>query len=94
MDKIEQSLQRMETMLIIGMKNVLDVRETATMLGVTVDHIRHLVSSRSIPHYKKGARVYFKKSEIEDWQLETRIATHAELKSAAATHIASKRHRI
>lgn len=94
MDKIQQTLQRMETMLIIGMKNVLDVREVAAMLGVTVDHIRHLVSSRSIPHYKKGARVFFRKSEIEEWQLETRIATHAETCIAAATRIATKRHRV
>ena len=94
MEKIEQSLQRLEAMLIIGMKNVLDVRETAAMLGVSVDHIRHLVSSRSIPHYKKGTRVYFKKSEIEDWQLETRIATCAENQRTAATLIATKRHRV
>ncbi len=94
MEKIEQTLQRLETMLIIGMKNVLDVRETASMLGVTPDHVRHLVSDRAIPHYKKGARVFFRKSEIEEWQLDTRIPTHTELQRQAATHIATKRHRV
>lgn len=52
------------------------------------DRVRHLVSKRLIPHYKQGNRTFFKKSEIEEWQLSDRIPTNAEINSKAATHIA------
>lgn len=86
-EKIEQRLQRIELLLVIGSKNVLDTNEVAAMLGVRPDYIRRLASNREIPHYKKSNRIYFKKSEIEQWQLGTRIPTAEELSANAATRI-------
>ncbi len=86
---IEERLQRMELLLVVGLKNVLDTNEVALLLGVTNDHVRHLVCQRAIPHYKKGSRTYFKKSEIENWQLARRVATADELRMKGATRAAT-----
>ena len=82
---IEQRLERLERIMLIQFKNVLNVDEVAMILSVSVDRVRHLVSARKIPHYN---RTFFKKSEIEDWQLSDRIPTNDEINCKAATHVA------
>lgn len=85
---IEERLTRIERIVLIGSKNVLDVSEVAIMLNLSESRVRHLVSERSIPFYKQGIKTYFKKSEIEEWQLSERIPTKNEIGSLASTHIA------
>lgn len=88
---IEQRLLRIEAILVISTKNVLSTSEAAMMLGVTSDYLRHLVCQRAIPHYKKGRNTYFKKSEIESWQLERKVPTFDELSAKGATYAAINR---
>jgi excisionase family DNA binding protein len=72
--------------MIISMKSVLTTKEVALMLDLSEDRVRHLTSARDIPHYRQGNKVYFKKSEIEEWQLERRVQTNAEINAKAATY--------
>lgn len=85
---IEERLERIESLVLIGAKNVLNVAETAIMLNLSQSRVRHLVSERAIPHYKQGAKTYFKKSEVEQWQLSYRVPTTQEIESQATTHLA------
>ena len=91
MKQIEERLQRIEQLVLIGTKTVLNVAELALMTGLSSGRIYHLVSSRDIPHYKKGKSVFFKKSEIEEWQLQDRVPTNSEIDSKAATYISTHR---
>lgn len=84
---IDERLERLEKLLIIGTKTVLSTAEVAIMLGVSEGRVRHLVCNRAIPYYKQGRSVYFKKSEIEDWQLRDRIPTTDEIRKQAVTYI-------
>nr|DAS34840.1 MAG TPA: helix-turn-helix domain protein [Caudoviricetes sp.] len=84
---VEERLERIERLMVIGAKNVLTTSELALVLGVSASRIRHMVSEREIPHYRQGNKVFFRKSEIEDWQLAQRIPTNAEINSKATTHI-------
>jgi excisionase family DNA binding protein len=88
---MKEQLDRIETLVRLGAKEVLNVKEVALLLGVSESRIYHLVSSRDIPHYKQGKLVYFKKKEIEEWQLQDRIPTNSEIDSKAATYIATKK---
>lgn len=74
----------------IARLNILEVDDLALMLRVTADRIRHMVSDRLIPHYKRGNRVYFKKSEIEQWQTSHRIPADEEITAKAVTRCASR----
>lgn len=87
---MQEQLDRIEKLVRLNSKEVLDVEEVALMLNVSKSRIYHLVSSRNIPHYKQGKKVYFKKSEIEEWQLQVRIPTNAEIDSKASTYIVTK----
>ena len=83
----EERLERIEKLLVITSKEVLNVSETAMMLGVSESRVRHMMSSREIPYYKRGVCVSFKKSEIEAWRLDKRFPTDAETKAQAATYV-------
>ncbi|MBR4499832.1 MAG: helix-turn-helix domain-containing protein [Paludibacteraceae bacterium] len=88
---VEERLERIERLVLIGAKSVLDTEEVALMLGISVSRVRHLTSARDIPHYKQGKSVFFKKEEIERWQLAQRIPTNDEIRSQAITHVAKSR---
>ena len=84
---IEERLTRIERIVLIGSKNVLDTSEVAMMLNLSESRVRHLVSERSIPHYKQGVKTFFRKSEIEEWQCSQRIPTNKEIDSIADTYL-------
>jgi hypothetical protein len=90
---IEERLDRIERMVIIAGKEVLNVAECALMLNKSESRIRHMVSERLIPYYKVGSRTMFRKSEIESQMLqrENRIPTIAEIQSQAAIRVAVKK---
>ena len=80
---IDERLERLERLVMLGTKNVLNTSEVALLLNLSEDRVRHLVHDREIPHYKQGGRLYFSKQEIEQWQMQNRIATNAELNEKA-----------
>ena len=52
------------------------------MMNAIVDRIERI----EIPHYKRGVKTYFRKSELTDWQLDTRIPSNAELSAVGTTY--------
>ena len=88
---IDERLERIERLMVIGSKAVLDTKEAALLLNLSESRIRHLVSERNIPHYKQGRTTYFKKSEIEQWQLQHRIPTNDEIRKQAVNYTALNR---
>lgn len=88
---IEERLDRIERLVIIGSKEVLNTSEVAMMLNVAVQTVRNMMHEKAIPYYKRGGKAFFKKSEIENWMLQERIPTSDEIKSQAATYVALKK---
>ncbi len=89
--EMNERLARIERLITIGSKNVFTTDEVALLLGISTSRVRHLVCDREIPHYRRGNKVYFKKSEIEDWQLSQRVPTNEEINNKATTHVALNR---
>lgn len=88
---VNERLERIERLLVVNAKNALTVADVALVLGVSESRVRHLVSDKEIPHYRQGNKVFFRKSEIEDWQLAHRIPTNAEISNKATTHIVTNK---
>lgn len=89
--EIEERLERIERLMLLSSKSVLDTSEVALMLNISPSRVRHLVCERNIPHYKQGRLTYFKKSEIEEWLLERKVPTNEEIERKAATYTAINR---
>ena len=70
-----------------------NLEEAAAFTGFSEGHLYRLTSGKQIPHYKKCRKLYFKKSELEEWMLERRVSTQAEIESRAVTYTALHRMR-
>ncbi len=89
MQDISNKLDRIEQMAIISSKTVLSLSEAAVFTGYSESHIYNLTSRKAIPHYKKNRKLFFKKSELEDWLLERQVKTDKEIESKAATYVST-----
>ncbi len=89
---IAKRLERIERMMAIGMKEVLNTAELALYLNISESRLRTLTSERTIPHYKNDSgRVCYMKSEIDKWRLGERIKTKQEIEQEAVAYCAKKR---
>lgn len=83
---IEQRLDRIEQ-LLVAQKEVLTVDDVAQILGTTKNNIYRMTHERTIPFYKpQNGKIYFKRTEIEQWQLRNRKASVYETKQQAAKY--------
>ena len=70
----------------IACLNILEVADVAVMLNISESRVRHLVAGREIPHHRnERGRISFLKSEVESWQLGTKVLTANELQQQAVT---------
>lgn len=86
---IMERLDRIERLQLIGAKNTLDIEEAAAYTSLSVGHLYRLTSTKQIPHFKKSRKLYFKKSELDDWMLETKVKTEHEVLREAETYTAT-----
>ena len=83
---IEQRLDRIEQ-LLVAQKEVLTVDDVAQILGTTKNNIYRMAHERTIPFYKpQNGKIYFKRTEIEQWQLRNRKASIYETQQQAAKY--------
>lgn len=85
MINIAQRFDRLEQLTLIGAKPILNLDEAVAFTGLSKGHLYRLTSEKQIPYYKKCRKLYFKKSELEDWLLERRVPTQAEVEAQAIT---------
>lgn len=79
LDDIAKRLDRLEGMVALSAKVVLDIKDVAEITGYSVKYLRQLIARRDIPHYRRGNRLYFNRDEIEDWMMGERIPTNEEM---------------
>lgn len=86
---LSDKLDRIESLTLIGVKNILDLDEAVLFTGFSKGHLYRLTSEKRIPHFKKSRKLYFKKTELENWMLEQKILTEDEIQSKASTYVAT-----
>jgi excisionase family DNA binding protein len=58
---------------------ILTLEEASQFLNIAKQTIYGFTSKRLIPHFKRGKKLYFKKSELESWILESKKVTAKEI---------------
>lgn len=79
-------LENIERLTMLGVKSVLDIDEAVMLTGYSRAHLYRLTSEQRIPHFKKDRKLFFRKSELEDWMTETRIPTVKEVEMDASKY--------
>lgn len=67
--------------------HVLDLRQAAQYLHISKSALYRLTSQRTIPHFKRGKRLYFKKEDLAEWMTQNRVTTQEELEKQALNYI-------
>ena len=96
---ILNKLNNIENLLKNVMKNdngtvtiteVLNLNQAAEYVSLSKSAIYKKTSERDIPHFKKGKKLYFKRSELDSWLTSMKIATKDEIDQAATDYIIRK----
>jgi excisionase family DNA binding protein len=73
--------------LIVNNKEVLNFEETMFLTGYKSDELYKKTRERTIPHYKSGKRLYFKREEVLDWMLRNKVNTKEEINALATKYM-------
>lgn len=70
-------------------KETLDFEECASYINQSRSYLYKLTSQGLIPHYKpNGKKIYFKRSELDEWVLKNKVYSADELEEKATNHLA------
>lgn len=87
LEDMQAQLKRIETLTLIAAKDVLTLDEASLVLDLKKETVRGMMRNKVLPYYKPNHRhIYFKKSELNDWMLQNRFNTQAEVESYATLH--------
>ncbi len=86
-----ENLQRLIESQGINKKEVLNFNEACQYLELSQSHMYKLTSTGAIPYYKpNGKKLYFKRTELEEWLLRNRSTTKIEIDQQAADYLIKK----
>ena len=93
-EELTALLARIEKLVLSGAKEALTLDECSAYTGYSKGHLYRLTSRRAIPFYKPlGGTIFFRKSEIDEWMLQNRQMTQAEINSKAATYCSTRKYK-
>ncbi len=71
--------------------NILDVEQAAQFLKLKITTLYEKTSRKLIPHFKRGNKLYFHLSELQQWIRKGKVKTNDEIECEAATFTLSKK---
>ncbi len=69
-----------------SLPDIFDVRQAADFLRLKLTTLYEKTSRKIIPHFKKGNKLYFNRSELQAWVQEGKVQTADELQSQAVSY--------
>jgi excisionase family DNA binding protein len=84
LNNIEMMLQQQNLLK----KDVLNLNEACTYLDISHSHLYKLTSQKQIPHFcPQGKKLYFRRSELDEWLLRNRQDSIDEIETKAANYL-------
>lgn len=93
LDAIERLLYEIKTgkqidnVPVIYANELMNVQQVADYLTLSVQTIYGLVHKMEIPNFKRGKRLYFKRTEFDDWICQSRRKTRVEIEQEATNYL-------
>lgn len=76
-----------------AVSEILDVKQAANYLRLKITTLYEKTSRKLIPHFKKGNKLLFKRTELEAWISEGKVKPHGETENEAATYLLKRKRR-
>lgn len=95
LDTIESLLRNVSVpdKQLASVAEVFNLNQASEYVSLSKSAIYKKTSERNIPHFKKGKKLYFKRSELVEWLTENKISTNAEIEMLATNYILKKGNR-
>ncbi|WP_276962183.1 helix-turn-helix domain-containing protein [Bacteroides graminisolvens] len=90
-EDLKNKLDRIERLALLSAKTVLQLDDACILTGLKKSTLYVMTCERRIPHYKNNGRVYFDRTEIENWMKQNRIATAQEIDQQATSYVVTGR---
>lgn len=81
-EELEVVLRKIDTKIEDPASDVLSIEKAAELLKLSKTTIYGLVNRRSIPHSKKGKRLYFSKDDLIEWMKSGKRRTRQEIENS------------
>ena len=76
-------------------KEMLNFNDTCKYIDASPSHLYKLTSTRKIPHFcPQGKKLYFKRTELDEWLQRNRQISKDELEQQAADYLIPSKHKI
>lgn len=90
LEKLNAIERKIEELAALN-KDVLNFKEAARYLDVSRSHLYKLTYRKEIPHFKpRGKQVFFERKELDQWLLQNRQKTKAEIEQSAIDYVVAK----
>ena len=70
--------------------DVLNLNQASEYISLSKSAIYKKTSERTIPHFKQGKKLYFKRSELNEWLTASKVATSDEIEQEGRNYISKK----
>jgi excisionase family DNA binding protein len=70
---------------------ILDIRQAADFLKLKITTLYEKTSQKTIPHFKKGNKLYFNRVALIEWLNSGRVKTSKEIESEALSYLMSRK---
>ena len=87
LNAIESAIEKLNATSNNSDDNFMDIKQVASFIGVSKVTVYGMTHKQTIPHFKVGKRLYFKKSDIINWITSSRVLTRQELNQKADEYI-------
>ncbi len=91
MDELLKEIQEVKRLLLeqnLLKKDVLCFSEACKYLDISESHLYKLTSRKQIPHFcPQGKKLYFKRTELDDWLQRNRQSSADEIDALATEYI-------
>jgi excisionase family DNA binding protein len=70
---------------------IMTLIQVAEYMSISKSTLYGLTAQREIPHFKRGKKIYFKKSELDQWITSNRVKTRKEIEMEVDDYLIKRR---
>lgn len=91
-NKVLEKLTQIQNQIAQKAERPLSLNEATQYLNISKSTLYKLTHQSKIPHFKpNGKKIYFLKSDLNDWLLRNRVPTTTELEQKAIDYVSLRR---
>ncbi len=82
-----ENLFKQKNGITISTEEILNLEKAAVYVGISKSTIYKYTSTKEIPHFKRGKRLFFKKVELDEWLTKNKVSSRDEIDKLATEYI-------